>query len=270
MTQSYLAQVENGHRPISAACLAGLERLYKTKFGKLWAGVGKRGRPVYAPMTRQALRQLGSAVRRFWGAGEVLVPQHPQPHQLRSLENPLWTIALRLGEAAGEELLRLEALRREDEPFWRQFNSLRFDSWSEKRLLVRVALLGVALVGVRLARLGCSVQTMDGVTGRGAGLHRGFVMKGRDASLVWCPQVTVRTALGYRCVDNLLVMSGGGKSVTLAVELDGAPFHADRERERRRDRELGIPVLHVDAGELDDPGLVGRILAWARRMLEAA
>ncbi len=200
----------------------------------------------------------------------MVVPEHPQLHQVRTLEDPLWTIALRLGEAAGDEVCRLEALRREDEPFWRQFNSFRFDSWSEKRLLVRVALLGVPLVGVRLEKLGCSLRLMDGRSGKRARLHRGFVMKGREASLAWCPQVTVRTDRGYRCVDHLLVMSGGGKSVTLAVELDRAPFHGDAAKEARRDRELGIPVLHVDAARLDEPGLIGRILAWAKGQLDAA
>ncbi|MBN9419835.1 MAG: helix-turn-helix transcriptional regulator [Candidatus Eremiobacteraeota bacterium] len=269
VTQSYLAQVEMGYRPVSGKCLEKLERLFQARFGKLWKGIGRRGRPAYAPATRGALRELGKAVREFWN-GALFVPEYPQPHQVRTLEDPLWTLALRLGEAAGDEVQRLEKLRGQDESFWRQFNDLRFDSWSEKRLLVRVALLGVQLVGVRLCRLGCKLRAIDGVTGKDAGLHRGFVMKGEEASLVWCPQVTVRTAVGYRCVDNLLVMSGGGKSVTLAVELDGAPFHGDAVKEQRRDRELGVPVLHVDAARLDEPGLIGRILTWAKSMLAAA
>ena len=269
VTQSYLAQVEMGHRPVSGKCLEKLEGLFKTRFGKLWKGIGRRGRPVCAPATREALRELGKAIREFWNV-ELLLPEHPQPHRVRTLEDPLWTLALRLGEAAGEEVQRLEKMRGDDESFWRQFNDLRFDSWSEKRLLVRVALLGVQLVGVRLDRLGCKLRAIDGVTGRDAGLHRGFVMKGEEASLVWCPQVTVRTGIGYRCVDNLLVMSGAGKSVTLAVELDGAPFHEDAEKEQRRDRELGIPVLHVDTARLDEPGLIARILVWAKGMLDAA
>jgi transcriptional regulator with XRE-family HTH domain len=219
ITQPYLAQVENGHRPVSASCLQKLEKLYRTNFGKLWKGVGRRGRPGYSAATKRALREMGRAVRQFWGAGEALIPEHPQPHQVRRLEDPLWTIALRLGERAGLEVRRLEELRREDDCFWRQFNSFRFDSWSEKRLLVKVALLGVPLVGVRLERLGCELKVIDGVSGGTARLHRAFVMKGQEASLAWCPQVTVRTTNGYRCVDNLLVVSGGGKSVTLAGRL---------------------------------------------------
>lgn len=71
-------------------------------------------------------------------------------------------------------------------------------------------------------------------------------------------------------MDNLLVVSGGGKSVTLAIKLNGAPFHADAKKELRRDRELGIPVPRVNAGRLDEPGLKTRILTWAKSLLDAA
>ena len=57
-------------------------------------------------------------------------------------------------------------------------------------------------------------------------------------------------------MDNLLVVSGGGKSVTLAI--------------MRRDRELGIPVPRVNAGRLDEPGLKTPILTWAKSLLDAA
>lgn len=269
--QSYLAQVEMGHRPLSGKYLGKLEFLFKVQFGALWRGVEKRGRPARAATTRQAMQELGRAVREFCaGRPATVVPEHPQPHQVRTLIDPLWTIAPRLGKSAGEEVRRLEQLRRDDESFWHQFNNLRFDSWSEKRLLVRVALLDVPLTGLRLDHLGCSLTAIDGRTGKPAGLHRGFVIKGEGASMVWCPQVAVRTRQGYRCVDNLLVTSGGGKSVTLAVELDGAPFHGDLLKERRRDRELGIPVLHVDASRLDEPALISHILRWAKQMLDAA
>lgn len=49
----------------------------------------------------------------------------------------------------------------------------------------------------------------------------------------------------------------------MAVEVDGRKYHQDLERQRWRDRTLGIPVLHLDAGELEQPGLITRILAWA-------
>lgn len=270
VTQSYLAQVECGHRPISGVCLKKLEIVYNVKFGKLWQGVGRRGRPAYTPPTRAAMRQLGHSVSEFVKKGEVLVPEHSPPHQVRSLVDPLWPIALHLGSEAREEVKRLELLRADDELFWRNFNSLRFDSWSEKRLQVRVALLGSQMLGIRLARLGCKLQCIHGVTGEDADLHRGFIIQGKDASLAWCPQVAVRTQNGYRCLDNLLVLTSKGKSVTLGVEVDGDSYHQDQAKERRRDHELGIPILHLRASELGDPNLIRRILTWSHNQLKAA
>ncbi|MBN9419186.1 hypothetical protein ABS71_15570 [bacterium SCN 62-11] len=268
-SQSYLAQVELGVRPISGRALGKLEGIYGVKFGKLWAGIGRRGRPAHTAATRRALRELGRGIQEFWGRGVVQTPTHEQPHQVRRNDDPLWPMALHLGEAAGLEVQRLEQLRQGDERFWRQFNSWRFDSWSEKRLLVRVGLLGGQLLGVRLDRLGCSLPLVDGMSGETRVRHRGYVLSGQQGSLVWCPQVAVATSLGVLCVDNLVVVSSGGKSVSVAVEVDGAEFHGDLAERRRRDRALGIPVLHVDAGDLDKPGLVTRILLWAREQLGA-
>lgn len=262
-SQPYLAQVEKGVRPISGQALARLEAVYGKKLSnQLLRGIGRRGRPGFSADTRRAMRDFGRAIQEFWN-GAVAPPKHPQPHQVRRSTDPLWPMALHLSLGAREQVELLEKLRGEDELFWRQFNSLRFDSWSEKRLLVRVGLLGGQLLGVRLARLGCSLRLVDGKTGEPAGLHRGFVLKGRRASLVWCPQVAVKTPAGVLCVDNLLVVSARGRRLTVAVEVDGRKYHQDLERQRWRDRALGIPVLHLDAGELEQPGLITRILAWA-------
>lgn len=62
----------------------------------------------------------------------------------------------------------------------------------------------------------------------------------------------------------------GGKTVTTVVEVNGAPFHTDQEKERQRNQLLGVPILHLDAGRLDEPRLIERILSWARRVAEAA
>ena len=142
--------------------------------------------------------------------------------------------------------------------------------FSEKRLLVRVALQGMQLVGVRLKQLGCSLDVVDGITGGEPGLHRAFVHKGQHASLVWCPQVTVRTAHAVLCVDNLLLIRVSQKTVTAVVEVEGGQYHDDLEKEVRRDRQLGVPVLHLDAARLGEPRLIERILSWARRVAEQA
>lgn len=268
--QPYLAQVERGVRPISARYLEKLEEVYAKSFGKLWAGVGRRGRPAHTPLTRRALRDFARGIREFWGNGVVAAPTHAQLHQVPRSDDPLWPIALSLGESAAREVQELERLRKEDERFWRQFNSLRFDSWSEKRLLVRVGLLGGQLLGLRLDRLGCSVCAVNGESGQPAGLHRGYVVAGKKGSVAWCPQVAVATTRGVLCLDNLLLVSSGRKTVTVGVEVDGALFHGDLEKQSQRDRALGIPILHVSADEIGAPGLVTRILEWAWRQFELA
>ena len=267
--QPYLAQVERGVRPISARALARLEDVYQVQFGKLSAGVGRRGRPAYTPQTKRGLREFCRGIRDFWGRGVIAAPEHEQPHQVRRSDDPLWTIALRLDESAAQEVKELEILRREDDLFWRQFNSLRFDSWSEKRLLVRVGLLGGQMLGFRLGRLGCSLAVVNGVTGESAGLHRGYMLAGKSMSVVWCPQVAVATRMGVLCLDNLLLVSARGRTVTVGVEVNGAVHHGDLDARRQRDSALGIPILHLDAGELGRPGLIRRILCWAREQLAA-
>lgn len=269
--QPYLAQVEKGVRPISARALERLEAVYEKKLSRqLWKGVGRRGRPAFVPLTHQAMREFGGAIRGVWAEAEVVAPRHVQAHQVRRSSDPLWPMALHLSLQAREEVELLEKLREEDEFFWRQFNSLRFDSWSEKRLLVRVGLLGGQLLGVRLDRLGCALPVVDGVTGGKPGLHRGFVLKGEKASVVWCPQVAVKSEAAVLCVDNLLVVSDGKRRVTVAVEVDGGPYHGDQEHKRWRDRVLGVPVLHVDAADLGKRGLITQILRWAHAQLPAA
>ena len=79
--------------PVLGKCLAKLELFYGVKFGKLWKGVGRRGRPAHSGATRTALKLFGRALCEFWKGGEVLVPEHPQPHQRRGLEDPLWPMA---------------------------------------------------------------------------------------------------------------------------------------------------------------------------------
>lgn len=264
--QPYLAQVETGVRCISMGAAHKLELALKLKPGSLCKILDRKESRRLWKESREALREFGRAIREFLPAGGR--PTHCQPHQRPTLENPLWPMAVHLGEEAGLEVRELERLRSGQSRFWQDFNSFRFDSWSEKRLLVRVALLGMQLVGLRLRELGCSLEVVDGKTGGAPSLHRGFVHKGQHGSLVWCPQVAVRTCHTVRCLDNLLLIRVGGKTVTAAVEVNGLQFHSDCSKELRRDQELGIPILHLDAARLGEPRLVERILSWARRVAE--
>ena len=205
--QPYLAQIEKGVRSISLKFAIILERILEVKPGRFSRGCLRRGRQQLTPATRQALRQLRRGLRQFWAPARLTLPKYPQPHRVHRLEDPLWPMSVHLGENAGKEVRQLELLRKKDNRFWRDFNSLRFDSWSEKRLLVRLAALPCQFTPVRLKDLGCSLPVVDGETGNEAGLHLGFVLKGREASMVWCPQVAVHAGQRILCPDNLLVIS---------------------------------------------------------------
>ena len=268
--QSYLAQVESGRKPISLASLKALEQVYGVKLERYYGGVGVRGRPGHWAATKQAMASLK---RPGWSTRITQIPRTPKyqhPQTVRRSHDPLWPIGVHLGEGARRQVEQLELMRKADERFWRMFNSLRFDSWTEKWFLVCLALLGAQMVRLRLDRLGCSLNTIDGITGKTGQLIQGFVLKGQSASLVWCPQVAIRLKNGEICVDNLLIISDGEKTLTLVVEVDGAPYHQDLGKEAWRDQELGVPVFHLDAGEVGHPGAIRKILCWAHQQLRAA
>ena len=265
--QPYLVQVEKGVRGISLKYARILEGILEVKSGRFSKGCLGRGRQQLAPMTRAALRQLRQGLRQFWAPSRAIIPEYPQPHRVRRQDDPLWPMSIHLGECAGQEVRQLELVRAKDSRFWRDFNSLRFDSWSEKRLLVKLALLPCDLTTVRLKDLGCTLPIVNGETGAEQELHLGFVLKEREASIVWCPQVAVQAGNYCLCPDNVLVVSGRGRHVTAVVEVNGAPHHGDLRKQRWRDGELGVPVLHVDASRIGEPGLLGEILSWAAGLL---
>ena len=266
--QPYLAQVEHGRRPISAKYAPILEAILKVKAGRFSKGCSGRGQQPLSADTRSALKELRKGLRNFWANAQVTLPKYPQPQRVFRKEDPLWPMSLHLGESAGKEVKHLEQLRGQDDRFWRYFNSLRFDSWSEKRLLVRLALLPCQLTKVRLRELGCTLPIVDGTTGGEIDQHLAFVLKGREASLVWCPQVAVQSTGGQcLCPDNVLIISGRGKRVTAVVEVNGAPFHANLPKQKWRDQQLGVPVLHIDAARIGEPGLLCEILTWAAALL---
>ena len=256
--QPYLVQVEKGVRGISLKFARILEAILEVKPGRFSKGCQGRGRQSLKPMTRAAMRELRQGLCQFWAPSRVITPQYPQPQRVHREDDPLWPMSIHLGECAGREVRQLELLRGKDSRFWRDFNSLRFDSWSEKRLLVGLALLPCELTVVRLRDLGCSLPIVDGKTGEAAGLHLVFVLKGREDSIVWCPQVAVCVGEYCLCPDNLLVVSGRGKRITAVVEVDGAQHHGDFRKQRWRDEELGVPVLHVDASRIGEPGCCAR------------
>lgn len=271
---SYIGQVEAGIRPLSRRLAERLERIYQLPKGKFTEGVMfRRGGANLAEETRATLRALKHAVP--VGSPRPPVthqrPYHSRPERSSPLENPFWPIAIHLGAEAQQEVLQLERLRASDERFWRHANALHYDCWSEKRLTVRLG-LAAPLTGVSLQSLGCEVPVAHGRTGRDTSRtpYPAFVWQHGDKALAWFPQRCVRTAPGHRWPDGLLVAARKGRKLAAVVEVDGPTYHQDAAAERRRDQELGLPVLHLAASEVQRPDVLEKVLGWVDELFAEA
>ena len=262
-SQPYLSQVERGRRPVSRKIALRLEVVLEAP-GLFTRAPFLRGRPSRTPRSRLVLRELRAAAREVKLAPELgYTPKCPQAHQKWGVEDRVSGLGHILGLTAGELTEALERLWHKDERFWRNFNSLRFDSWSERFFLVILALLGGQLTGVRLSTLGCRLAAVNGKTGKDyQGTHRTFLFEYQGTSIAWIPQLPVRTRSQYRCPDNVLVVTRHGRSVTALVEVEGKSFHTFDESLRRAD-ELGVSVLHLDSACVGHPGTIQEILDWA-------
>ena len=266
--QSYIAHIECGRRPCSRLVGEKLEGVLKARRGLFTSFPFPRGRPRLLDSARQALHQIRQAVALSPEAELPALsrpPSYPRPDRVAPRENPFWPMALHLGASAAEEVSRLEKVHRKDDRFWRLVNSLRFDSWSEKRLTVRVGLGCEQLVSVSLAALGCELRGVDGVSGKDTHRqnHPTFVLVHQGAAIAWMPQRCVRSQSGYRWPDAILVVSRGGHRITVVVEVDGPRYHQDIRRGEARDRDLGVDVLHVHPQVLGQDNGLDRILDWA-------
>ena len=156
-----------------------------------------------------------------------------------------------------------------DERFWRNLNSIRFDSRAEKQLVRWLAMSGAQLTGVSWGRLGCSLPVIDGSNGRDAGrkAQPTFLLQDGDLAVAFTPQRCVRAAGGYLWPDLLMIIAREGRRTTAAVEVDGAAWHGDKAAEAFRDADLGVSVLHLDAAEVGGRGTLRRILDWARQQV---
>ena len=262
-SQPYLSQVERGRRPISRKIALRLEVILDAP-GLFTRAPFLLGRPRTTPRSKLVMRALRAAAPEVKLVPDLdYTPKCPQAHQKWGVEDRVSGLGPILGLTAGQLTEALERLWFHDERFWRNFNSLRFDSWSERFFLVIFALLGGQLTGVRLSTLGCKLAAVNGKTGKDySGTHRTFLFEYKETSIAWIPQLPVRTRIQYRCPDNVLVISRHGRSVTAAVEVQGKPFHNMDESLRRAD-ELGIHILHLDAACVGHSGTLQEILDWA-------
>ena len=265
-SQPYLAQVETGRRPVSRRIAEGLESVLRVKAGSYTNVVFRRGRPALGKMARRALREIrrakGAVARPFPLLGP---PDHPRADRARGLENPLWPMAIHLGERAAREVVSLEKQRREQDRFWRLANSLRYDSWSEKRLVVQLGLRCQQLLPLSLDGIGSQLRGVDGMSGKDTHgqAYPAFVLRHQDYSIAWFTQRCVRSTSGYRWPDAIVVVAFQGKKRTVVVEIDGPKCHRNVRQGEARDLDLGVPVLHVHPDVLGQPDGLDRILHWA-------
>lgn len=264
-SQQYVNQVERGRRPVSAAVAGRIERALRVRAGKWTRGVRFfRGRPALAGKSLRALRALSERLGPAPAPSRVATPpRFPRPDFRWGLLDNLWPIGIHLGSQAARQVRALEAQVGADEWFWRRWNRWNFDSWSEKWLVLQATLAGARVGSASPDRVGCALKVVDGRSGRCAG-KRAFpclIWSEEDWHLVWFPQLTVRTKVGHRRPDNLLVVRRGGLRWTGVVEVDGPDFHQDRRRERERDEDLGVPVLHLAVERLAT-GAMDEIRGW--------
>ena len=272
--QSYIAHIECGRRPCSKPIAARLEVLLRVKKGAFCRFDFPRGRPPLVEAARPTWSEIREAVADRSEADLSPLeraPRFPRADRVPARENPFWPMAVHLGASAAEEVVRLERRRAGDDRFWRLANSLRFDSWSEKRLTVQLGLRCQQLVAASLSQLGCELRGADGLTGRDthSQAHPVFLMRHQGASIAWMPQRCVRSASGYRWPDAIVVVAREGRKITLVVELDGPSFHRELARGEARDRDLGVSVLHVHPDVLTQADGLDRILDWACAKLAA-
>lgn len=176
-------------------------------------------------------------------------------------------MAPHLGHEAHLDVVALEKLHPKEEHFWRKLNSVPFDSWSEKRLQVKVGLSEAELTGVGLGRLKCILPGANGKTGRSSSkAHTAFVLRSEGLSMAMFPQRCVGTSVCHRWPDSLVVAAMNGKRQTAVIEIDGDSFHRDTAKDARRSRELDVPVLRIAADEVGHPDIVERILSWLRSL----
>jgi hypothetical protein len=54
------------------------------------------------------------------------------------------------------------------------------------------------------------------------------------------------------------------------VEVDGEEYHRDKAARARRDRELGVPVLHLRASEVGHPQVLTKVMRWLANIFGAS
>jgi hypothetical protein len=177
-------------------------------------------------------------------------------------------VAPHLGRDAADEVVQLETSRPHDDVFWSSMNGLPFDSWTEKRFMVKLGLAKGQLVRVAPARAGASARVVDGRSGADI-RHRPqnamvLSLGGLDA-VIW-PQRPVRGRTAWK-LDGLAVVAAAGRKLTVNIEIDG-PQH-DPLRDLFRQEDFNLPTLRYSAATVNAPGFIKRLFTDLRTLLGA-
>jgi len=270
-SQSYIAQVERAHRPPSWQLAQRYEEVFELEPGTYTNNRFLRGRPALTAQSKAVQKDLREAVPMEPAFDyDPRKPRYPLKDVTYGLDNAFG--AMKSGDPPGDDLARLMMMRPEDGRFWRQANLVRYDSFSEKRFAVKVALTGGQLTGVGYEQSGCTFQMVSGKSGRPYKRRApaAFLLKVDDVSMALYPQRCVRTEPGHRWPDYIIVAAYQGRRRTMALEVNGPIWHQDQRRERKRDRELGVPVYHLCASQIENPETLKRIFSWVRSQLNVA
>lgn len=270
VSPSYMCQVERGTRTPSRRLAEKLEQVYRTTPGHFTRRYQfpRRGPKQVDPRTAEALRDLLAALsidRTLQQPAPRSTPERQWADWRGNVENPLWPVAIHLGRGAQEEVKLLES-RQPSDAFWRVLNGMPFDSWTEKRFLVKLGLAGGEFVRLAPARLGVPSRVVNtkGIDTR----HRpqpAMVVRYMGVSAVFWPQRPVQGTTLWK-LDTLVVATWQGKRLTFNVELDNPKTH-DPRRDEYRTRDVGLPTLRYQADVVNAMGFMNRLFSDIQRVI---
>ena len=274
-SQSYVAQIERMRRPVSPRVAQFLEGFFELGEGSLTGPpvVFSRGRPALSAVAKvihRGLQRANGGPVQDWPSRRAR-PRYPRYDYQYGLNSAFPRVGIWCGKEAKAELELLQDLRGIDEEFWRKSNLIRSDSLVEKRAQIGLGLLAEQVTGVSWEAVGCQLLSAHGTQGyyTGKQAHPAFLISQRDLVLACFPQRCVRTQRGYRWPDLVVVAARENRKITVVIEINGPKYHTNPMRERRRDAELGVPVLHVCASRVE-AHLPLDIIDWIASQFEAA
>ncbi len=272
VSPSWLCQVETGTRRPSRRLAESLERVYGLRPGRFvnkYAFPGRGGRPVDQE-TAKAIQAVLSAISIDSPAPERSPRRQVWRDTWRdwrgNVANPLWPVACHLGKDAQEEIELLES-RQTGDTFWKLLNGIPFDSWTERRFMVKLGLAGGQMVRLAPARVGVQCRLVDhhGVEVGHRPLPAMVVHYQGVTAVIW-PQRAVQAETLWK-LDALAVVSAGGNRLTVNIEIDDPDRH-NRARDSYRDDDVSLTVLRYHPGVINARGFILRLFSDLKKLVQ--